>query len=427
MSEDLTHAGQYNIDAIEILQPGGLAIDIRDQVDLITIYEDIFSPFMSGNMVCIDAVDLPSLFLNSGADLLHLRLSTPTIDKAEWIDRYFHIYRLADRVEVNDRTQSYIYYFVSQESLVDSAINISKTFRKTGDAIVKSLMTDVLKTDRKIETVKSINNVIYTSNNWSPVKNISYVCDHSIAPDKTPSYLFFDARSGFQFKPVTDIANAKVSMAFNANDQITDVQTEGMNIGKSRKNIEKDYATVLSLSVKLHYDYEADRRNGLMSSRQFAFDLTTKKLIDTTFSLNDDTHTRLNTNRFYSPELVNASFRGDRSNVLLHNQRHTRLYDVPADVSDVAYKQKRISLLRQFQQHKLEINVFGRTDYTVGMTVDLDVNKMTKITRDMDRNNIRDPLVSGKFIVSAVCHRFSRDGKHMATLELMRDSIGSNK
>lgn len=427
MSNVLNVAGQYSIDAIEIIQANGLALDVRDQVNHVTIYEDIFSPFMSGNLIMVDSTDLPSYFLNAGTDILHLKLFTPTIDKKLWIDRYFHIYKLSDTVDISDRGQTYIYHFVAIENLADTAVTISKTFRGPGDAVVQKLVKDSLKSARTITTAPVANEVNFTSNLWCPTRNIAYVADHSLASDRLPTFMFYENRSGFQFQPLTSIAKTDSYMKFDASDYVADLKKgDTKNAGSMTRNLEKDYKTILKVQLDMTFDYERDRSNGMLSSRMFTFDLTSKKLADTTFSMNSDTHSLLNPNRFYPKEVVDKSYSGPNSSVILFNQRHNALYNNTKDVSDFAYRQKRISILRQYQQHKIEITVFGRTDYSIGMTVDVDINRMQKLTREMSSSQIPNPLVSGKYIVSAVCHRFARDGKHETTMELIRDSINKN-
>lgn len=427
MSDVLNVAGQYSIDAIEIIQANGLAIDVRDQVNHITIYEDMFSPFMSGNLIMVDSTDLPSYFLNAGTDILHLKLYTPTIDKKLWIDRYFHIYKLSDTVDISDRGQTYIYHFVAIENLLDTTTTISKTYRGPGDAIVQKLVKETLKSTRPVTTAAVANDVNYTSNLWCPTRNIAYIADHSLSSDRIPSFMFYENRTGFQFQPLTSIAKSDVYMKFDASDYVADVKkgnTKGA--GTMTRNLEKDYSTILKAQFDLTFDYERDRSNGMLSTRMFTFDLTAKKLSDTTFNMNSDTHSLMNPNRFYTKTVIDSSYNGPNSSVMMFNQRHNALYNNTKDVSDFAYRQKRISILRQYQQHKIEITVFGRTDYSVGMTVDVDINRMQKLTREMSSSQIPNPLVSGKYIVSAVCHRFGRDGKHETTMELIRDSINKN-
>jgi hypothetical protein len=193
------------------------------------------------------------------------------------------------------------------------------------------------------------------------------------------------------------------------------------------KELNKDFTTILKLTSRVTFDYIKDKSNGLMNSRLFAFDLVTKKIEDVTFNANSDERTRMNPNRFYKSQVIDNSYRGSQGSVILYGQKHFNLYNGVKDATDFAFKQRRISIMHQFQQHKIEIDVLGRTDYTVGVTVETDLNRMMNITRDLNRHEIRDPITSGKYIVSAVCHRFTRDGKHESTLELIRDSIGDKK
>lgn len=427
MSNLLNVAGQYSIDTIEIIQNSGLTLDISDQINHITIYEDIFSPFMSGNLVMVDSTDLPSYFLNAGTDILHLKIYTPTIEKRLWIDRFFHIYKMSDTIDISDRGQSYIYHFVAIESLRDTAITLSKTYRGNGDEIIRKLVKETLLSSRNITTAQVSKAVNYTSNFWSPTRNISYICDHSLAGDGSPSFMFYEDRSGFQFQPLTTIAKADIYQKFEASDYVSDIKLPPqLGDGKVTHNLNKDFRTILKVQIDLTFDYEKDRSNGMLSSRMFTFDLTTKKIRDVTYNMNSETRSLLNPNRFYTSSVADNSYIGPNSSVLVMNQRHNKLYNNSGDVSDFAFRQRRISLLRQYQQHKIEITVFGRTDYSVGMVVFVDINRMKKLTREMSSSQIPNPLLTGKYIVSAVCHRFARSGKHETTLELIRDSINNN-
>jgi hypothetical protein len=427
VTQKISYAGQFILDAIDIIQPGGMAIDIREQVEQITIYEDLFSPFLSGNLICLDTSDLPSFLLNAGADLLRLRIYTPTIKKSDWIDRYFHIYKLSDRAEFSERSTSYVFHFVSQESIIDSSVNLSKKFKGTGETNIESILKDVYSTQVPFNSSGSTNDVIYNSNNWSGTKNIRYNCEHSLAADGSPSFVFFESRAGFNFKSLTDISEQKPAMKFMASNHLSEVIEEGFGAGNVVKELNKDFYTVLKVTSRVTFDYMKDKSNGLLNSRMFSFDLVAKKIDDVTFNANTDERKRMNPNRFYKPSIIDSSYRGSQGSVLLYNQKHFNLYNGVKDATDFAYKQRRISIMRQFQQHKIEIEVLGRTDYTVGTTVTTDFNRMMPITRDLNRNQIRDPMLSGKYIVSAVCHRFTRAGKHESTIELIRDSIGDIK
>lgn len=415
VSTKLLQAGQYSLNAIELIQPSGYALDIREQVEQLTIYEDMFAPFMSGNVVMLDTFDLPSILMNAGTDLLRISIHTPSIPHQHYIERYFHIYKMSDRTKISDRSQTYILHFISTESLADSSSNLSKTFRGTGSSNIGAILKDPIGSSIPFNASGSSNDVIYTSNFWSPTKNINYNCEHSVADDGGPM-VFFEARSGFQFKSLTGIGTKAVSASF---------QTDNLVRNKVR-NLELDYASILDLTMPITYDYMKDKSDGLMSSRMFTFDFTTKKLYDKTFNSNTDKRARMNPNVFYTPTVIDQSYRSDRSSILLHGQRHFGLYTGVSDASDAQFKQKRIAAFRQYQQHRIEITVFGRSDYTAGMTVDIEAARLRQLVQDTSKDQILDPMISGKYIASAVCHRFTRDGIHECTMELIRDSIGKS-
>lgn len=427
MSEKLQYAGQYTLVAADVIQSGGLAIDVRDQIQLINIYEDLFSPFMSGSLAMVDTNDLPSLFANSGTDLLRLVIKTPTIPDKDVISRYFHIYKLSDRIAINERSQTYMLHFISVEALVNSSFNIGKTFKGKAEENISSILKENLKTDVKFNASSTVNDVYYTSNLWSSVDNIAFNADYALSANGTPSMLFFENREGFQFKSLVDIYNSKPVLSFAASNNLSQITEGGINNGDVFKDLQQDYSNISSVVTKEYYDYYKDKANGLMSSRLFSYDLTTKKLKDITYNSTTDKRARANPNKFYTDAVVNTSYKGSTSTILMPHLKHSKLYNGTVDVSDFKTKQKRIALLRNFQQHKIEITVLGRTDYTVGMCIAVDINKMKEFNRGTDRTTITDPMVSGNYVISAIYHRFDREGKHESTIECIRDAIGKVK
>lgn len=422
----LLYAGQFNIIACDLLSASGASVDIRNQVDQVTVYEDLFSPFISGNLVIIDTMDLSSDMIHAGVDMLRLQIETPEMPKDTQIDRYFHIYKLSDRVVMNERTQSYVLHFVSSDSLTESSISVSKTFRGKAEENISSILTGPLymKSGTPLESDSTTNNVTYTSNYWSPVQNFVYNAEHAVCSDGTPSMMFFENRKGFQFKSLVGLAKTEPTLSINANDLTVKTATKGMNIGETTKDFKQDYETILTVTAPLYFDYIKDKQNGLLSTRMFSYDTTSKRLVDVTYNLASDVRTRANPITFYQPSTITSSFKGSHSTVRLNNDRHLKLYDGVSDTTDFAIKQKRIAILRGFQQHKIEVTLLGRVDYTVGMSIVVDINRMRGFTKDQSDLDFSDPMLSGNYVISAICHRFVNNGKHECTFELIRDSLG---
>jgi hypothetical protein len=427
-SETLSYAGQYNLIQADVLQPGGFALDIRDQIQLITVYEDLYSPLLSGNLVMLDTADLPNLFGQAGSDLFRLKIKTPSMDKQYTIDRLFHIYRLSDREQVNERSQTYVYHFVAVESLLDSNTTISKTFRGRAEEIVQKIMKTSINTDIKINVDTTTNEFTYTSNHWAPFKNIVYCSSNAIAEKtKTPDLIFFENRDGLNFKSLTGLCKEEPIMYFTSDNSLSQIEGEGVNAGDVVKNLEVDYRNISLVLANNYYDYIKTKSRGAFSTRMFSYDMTSKDITDTTYNTNKDKRAKLNTAPFYKPTLIDNSYLGANSTIMLNQSHHYKLYDETKEVSDFEVKQQRISILQQMQFQKIEITVFGRTDYTVGKTVKVDINSLRQFDKTVPDSDIFDNMLSGKYLISAVAHRFNREGKHECTLELSRDSVREKK
>ena len=117
-SEYLRFAGDVNIEKVSITTSSGFTQEITNQVVGLQIFEDLFSPFITGSLIIKDSLDLLNLFPFSGEEFLQLRVSTPTL-KGSKIDGNFYIFKMADREIVGDRSVVYELHFITQEAVID--------------------------------------------------------------------------------------------------------------------------------------------------------------------------------------------------------------------------------------------------------------------------------------------------------------------
>jgi hypothetical protein len=82
-----------------------------------------------------------------------------------------------------------------------------------------------------------------------------------------------------------------------------------------------------------------------------------------------------------------------------------------------------MSRLKQAESTKLNVTVPGRTDYTVGMKVNVTLNKMNPISKE--ENDVKDKIMSGDYIIAAISHSISRK-KHECIMELTKDSYAAD-
>ena len=123
--KELRFAGDVSIEKCDIFTSGGLKQDIAAQVIAITIYEDIFSPFISGSLTVRESFDLANLFPFVGEEMVQIEIVTPTLDSNKNIKGIFYIYKMADRVLLGDKQVAYVLHFISYEAVIDLNKKIS--------------------------------------------------------------------------------------------------------------------------------------------------------------------------------------------------------------------------------------------------------------------------------------------------------------
>jgi hypothetical protein len=406
----LSFAGEYVIEECSMKTQEGVELNFIAQVSGIVIYEDMFSPFISGTIFARDTLDLPNFFGRGGLNLLRLKISTPGLPDRTAISGVFHAYKVADRELTKQREQFYTIRFVSVESIADHT-NISKSFRGAPEAIAEQLVRKHLQSKKPIGSNPSSNQINYVSNFWSPTKNLTYVAEHAKRKDGVANYMFFENRDGFNFRNISDIALDTPIQSFSYNDYLTVKRNEAQPEFVVRDPNE-DYRKVIDLKVDTVYDFDRDRQAGAIKTSIYAVDTVLKSYNKIRYSMNADKSDRLNANLPYSDTVI----------ALTDNFTETlnRYYGAfnKGDSSNLGFVQARVAQIRRYQSFKVEITVLGRMNYTVGKKVSLQVPLTRNIGPD---DEAIDKLYTGDYIISAIAHSFTTD-KHLCTIELIKDS-----
>lgn len=117
--EKLSFAGDVQIRDITIITTTGFAVTITPQVATIEIYEDLFSPFITGKMVIRDSQELTNLLPLVGEEIIRIDIGTPTISSKDSYRGEFYIYKMDDRVKLAERELAYVLHFTSKECIID--------------------------------------------------------------------------------------------------------------------------------------------------------------------------------------------------------------------------------------------------------------------------------------------------------------------
>lgn len=412
-SSSLRFAGDVFFEKLQLNALNGQYANIINQVISVEVYEDIFSPFLSVSIVLKESVDYINLFPFVGEEYLDIKIVTPL--SAVPIEGKFYIYKITNREMVKDREVVYTLKAISEEYLTDANRKLSKTFSgKVSDIAKRILTVDGLNTQKKTIIEESANTTSFTANYWNPIRCINYATTNAISASRSPSYLFFENRHGFNFTSIDQLLKAPTYHRF-VKDNYNRSQ-----VAQSTTSVidpQEDYKRILDISVPVLTDYMEDIHTGRLKSRLITHDLVTKQYAVKDYSVKKDTEnpaTLLNPYPAYSKYATSNSI-----STLLVMSKHYGNFTKFGDVTNAATIQKRVSFFKNLENYKVNIQVLGRTDYTVGQVVELDIPRATQITKDTEA---KDMILSGRYMVSAISHIMTKEN-HTCNIELIKNSV----
>ncbi len=415
-ANQLRFAGDVNIEKATLVTPKGVFQNVTAQILSIKIFEDIFSPFITGSLVLKDSFDYHSMLPLIGEEYLELALTTPTIPGGK-LKGSFHVYKMNEKINYGDRSTVYELSFISIESLVDTNKKLSKVFSGKISDIVSTFIYDPidgLETKKKFLLENTRNTIKYVSPYWSPVKNLTFLADNSISETQSPSFIFFENRDGFNFRSLEKLYEGPVQQKF-----IMDRYTrDDFPMGGNALNILEDYKRIGTVEYSTNYDYMDRLRSGMLSSKLISYDSTKKTYTVRNYSARNRFDSQKHLNK-YPNFSKNVIARASSSHILFPRAFET--FTSFGDTTNSRILQERISFMKMAESQKITITVPGRMDYTVGMVVDVTIFKRQPVKKRDRQDELIDPIHSGKYLIAAIGHTVKPTG-HDCVIELIKDS-----
>jgi len=418
-TEGIRFAGDVNIEKIEVISLNGFGQEITNQVLAIEIFEDMFSPFISGVLAVKESVDFANLFPFTGEEFVNIKISTPSFSgKGKVINDQFYIYKINNRLKTGDRQVAYEIHFFSREAMVDLNKKISTKYEGKISDIAKTIITDSYnglesKKDTNIEYTPNGNKFI--SNYWSPVKSLNYIAETAQNLNGSSGYLFFENRKGFNFVSTEYLYTQEAVQEFIYDQYIRDFNKDGTTV----RNVEEEYKRIIDIEFPSLFDYIDRSRMGMFASKMIAYDVTTKKFLVKNFDMLDEFSNTKHLNNY--PLTSKKNIRKNNS-MVINFPKYYNNFNNYADVTNSKTVQKRISLIQQAEANKVNIVVPGRTDYTVGNKIYLRLNKFNPIDSSDSDKDVLDQMFSGNYLISAINHTIDRE-KHQCHMQLIKDSF----
>lgn len=408
-NQGLFFSSDYSISTIAIITSDGTVVDITTLVLELDLYEDIFSPAMTGSIRIGEALDLPSSMNFHGNEFVVLNIDKPSLGIP--INRSFRIYKLSDR-ELGVTLQNYTLHFCSEELFLSTQNLISKSYKGMRiDQMVNDILVNQLKVKpNKIGTIEQTSGIFdIIVPRLQPLEAIQWLRPKGYDTNKH-LWFFFENRDGFNFQSYESLITVPIYCTYYRNVK-TEVAPD--------KNINSfNYVKVVQ-----DFDVFKSMRMGSFSSSLITYDYLARERVDLNFnSAQIPTDQTLNGNLPANglQNRLGKSFFTNNQNMV----KYVLHMDSDPSQNPINYKKwlaQNALKLGQLHSTKVVIVVPGDVLLKVGRVIELVIPKMQSQTQ----TTLNDPIRSGNYLITSVHHKFIQSNFN-TIIECINDTVGTS-
>lgn len=200
--------GDIDIRSVIIKTAGGEEADITGLTVRFSIYENLFSPTLTGNILIADGIGAITALPITTFDRLELTLMSPAIDEKKIV---FAISSIDGRKGRMEKQSVYTIHLISWEGYAAASKTFAKTYRGSYSEIAQALFTDHLTNiggsdypSKQLLSDSTENKGILYVPYWNVFKCMNYLANRAMPESGStlPTYFFFETTNGFNFRPV---------------------------------------------------------------------------------------------------------------------------------------------------------------------------------------------------------------------------------
>ena len=137
MASGIQYAGEYTLESVRLFASSGNIIPLNGLTVSISLFENIFSPTMSGTITLLDANSIVSNLPIIGQEFLSFKIKTASITEGgtsiiDFTKNPFSVYKIDQRIE-GTNSELITLHFASPEMLRNLRTRVSKSYTNTID------------------------------------------------------------------------------------------------------------------------------------------------------------------------------------------------------------------------------------------------------------------------------------------------------
>ncbi len=457
MVEYTQRASDASVEFIELITPTG-TIDLLDSLVTFNMYESLYKKHIKVELTINDSTNIPFHAPILGEEYLNFRFNTKSAGRSGeiWPGNMYTV-KITDRHITKDRQQLYILHFVSQQAMHSMNSTVSRSFNaKPISDIVESIYYDYLydgsSNDITVEPTLGLENVVIP--NLKPLEAIDWLSKRALNKNNVPNYLFWESNGETYFESLDSLLSKRTEQKFFYNPISSD-STKLVSL--SNGVIEIDDLQILD-----GFNVATNVTDGYYASKLVTHDIVTKKIEESTYSLDkiyngdinhtdpympisesetdftpNDRHTFAPLNKQSSNDGVSIQSYYD-SNVHVypkHNQLFSRTAGELYNNNVEEWLLQRKTLITSLDQIKLQVSCAGVAGLQVGHIIEIAVPSPQKVLKTpkgtiSNVGDLNDFYLSGKYLVTSLNRNInfadkSTRYKYSMTMELTKTGLGS--
>jgi hypothetical protein len=429
---EIRESTDFHIKKMEIIKKDGDTVDIRNIYEELNLFDSIFSPVSSGNILLTDAIGLSEELKFDGSEAIKIEIVKFLDDDRASFKQAFRIYKQTGRQNQNQGSEKYILHFVADELLYSDQQRINQSYDMTYTEIVKKIMEKYLKIptnelDGIFDTSMGIRKLVIP--NLRPLAAIEWCAKRAVDDYQSPNYMFFQNKVGFNFARLSNLLTL---------DHILDINFKVKNLEKDKLISELCGARYLEIIDQRNSTERT--RSGVEAGKFIGFDPLNRKIDFKNIGYYDHYDKMKHANK--TPNLSEIPNRETKKNIemfdtkkvvstfntSLKNSNYVKKNDpesiLKADDTE-NYIFQRTALLQNLMSRRIKLVMPGNFQLSSGFNVKLKApNFSEKETGTNDSNS--DESINGKYIIIASRQIIKYD-KHETVLEIATTSTMSDR
>lgn len=428
MTLNVKQASQFKINELVIVTKAG-KIDITGIFEELNIFDSLYMPVISGNIVIKDSIGLSGKLFFDGSEAILIDISKDENSDIGKFKKAFRIYKQANRQNDNQSSETYVLNFVSDELLYSDQQRITQSYNSTYSKIVERILLDYLKVSENnlggiYDNTLGIKKIVVP--NLRPLEAIEWCAKRSVDSQGSPNFVFFQNLLGYNFASLSRLLTQQ---------EILDINFEIKN--KTDGNALEEISSARSFEVISQNDSIKRTRSGVNAGKFVGFDPMTRTVA--TRNLNYGDHYLNMKHGNENPNFSTLTNRDNQEAVQSYDSRKTvsifgaarkfSEYIKSRDPDSITtqdnkedYIFQRKALFENMNSKKLKIVMPGNFQLTSGFNVNVMAPNFSKKEKG-DTNE--DLSLSGKYIIVATRQVIGYD-KHETIIEVATTSSSND-